>query len=663
MTAPTAVNVATGDAEVGIQAGIVFGGIHYQLPPNPSPEQVFRLGARYLAARMPTEARRHIEEAVARGYETDEVHFHRLLALLSGRTLRQLSSEEFDSLAAICASIDWLDAGDPWAVGLRAVLSLVNSLNVGDTEAVTREFAVVPVRQYDMILDHLGVLLEGAIQDQLWQRSVERAKAGQQARDRSNRIWIFFQPEPAHPRIRAVQPAAIPRSTWLAVVVATPAFLVTGGYVGRLVLRHSGTPWPVLAYLAAMAGVVAWLVLGAQWHFRRTRVQTKDAAFAVSHRRATQPPADGFTSKVHRYFGRYFAQYVPRDTNRSTWLEQTAGIRRQLQDELTEIYREQRIDADQIAWLIRHLVGDVRTRWEQGTLLTYRERLRTPAAVRLGCVAGLLAAAVGGLVVAPVAVAAAPGTGTASVVLAAAFAVIGVRSWFRIDSELRRVTADQASYDRRWAARQAAFERWQLKLARRPSDLDMALWLECDRRLLVDATLRHYRLKPSNVIAHAFIEAPGERNKHARVESGPWRYTRYKLLLFLLTDDGVRQVDIDLDFEHCRSGVRQRLNYRFDAVAAIQVNGVDTPKQTFELTLVNGKPIRVPVTDSATESIQPHENPAVIFRVALDASGLPRTLTVLEGIAAEGKSWIKHRRHRADARLPELRATIAKLLY
>jgi hypothetical protein len=48
--------------------------------------------------------------------------------------------------------------------------------------------------------------------------------------------------------------------------------------------------------------------------------------------------------------------------------------------------------------------------------------------------------------------------------------------------------------------------------------------------------------------------------------------------------------------------------------------------------------------------------------VALDASGLPRTLNVLEGIAAEGKEWIKRRRDRADTRLEELTPTIADLL-
>ena len=43
-----------------------------------------------------------IEQAVAGGYVTTEVQFYRLIALLSGRTLRQLGDEDLDRLTAIC---------------------------------------------------------------------------------------------------------------------------------------------------------------------------------------------------------------------------------------------------------------------------------------------------------------------------------------------------------------------------------------------------------------------------------------------------------------------------------------------------------------------------------------------------------------------------------
>jgi hypothetical protein len=662
MTTPTITNTAQDDATVGIQTGFVLGDIYYQLPPNPSPEQTFRLGVKYLQSRMPVVARNHIEEAVARGYETHEVQFHRLLALLSGRTLRQLGVEDLRSLSAICGRIVWPGRDDAWTSGLRAVLRLIDSLKTAETDLMTKELDELPPQQRNMILDHLGVLLEGAMEDQMWHRSVERATAGRFAGSRQDRVWIFFEPEPAHPRVRSVRPADIPILVKVSAGIGTAAFVLATANLGRLVLRQPGHPTAILAYVVAAVGIAVWVINGAEWHFRRTRMRTKDAELIPPHQGTRKAPSDGFTSKVDQYLGKYFGRYVPRDTSPSYWLEQTVGIRRHLRDELAEIYREQRTDADQIAWLIRHLVSDVRSRWERGTLTAYRAELRTPLRMRFGCVAGLVVAIAGGLWVAPVAVLAAPAAGTVSILLSVSGCVIGARAWFRINSERRRVEADQIEHDRQRAARQAAFDRWRQKLSRRPSDAEMASWLECDRRLLVNDAMGHYRLKPSHVVAHAFIQAPGTPNKHTRIKSGPWRYTKYRLLLFLLTDDGVRQVDIDLDFEHCVGQVTQRLNYRFDAVAAVRVDGVATQRQTFELTLVNGRPIQVPVTESTTEAIQPQENPEDISRVTLDASGLSGTLNVLEGIAAEGKEWIKHQRSRADVRLTELTATISDLL-
>jgi hypothetical protein len=52
------------------------------------------------------------------------------------------------------------------------------------------------------------------------------------------------------------------------------------------------------------------------------------------------------------------------------------------------------------------------------------------------------------------------------------------------------------------------------------------------------------------------------------------------------------------------------------------------------------------------EELQQGENPGVVSEVTLDAAGLHHTLHVLEGIAAEGKEWIKHERRRTEAHTP-----------
>ncbi|MFF5230729.1 hypothetical protein [Dactylosporangium sp. NPDC000521] len=658
-----ATNVADGNANVGVQAETIHGNVYtYQLAPDASPEETFRTGVRYLDARMPTQARELIETAVVRGYETDEVQFHRLLALLSGRTLRQLGSDEFDSLAAITDRIVRVDGDDGWSAGLRVMLQLLDSANNADVDVVLKELIRLHPEQRDRILDHLGVLLEGPIEDQLWRYSIERAEAAQTANAREGRIWKFFQPSPAPPRVAPVQPAAISAAHWIGAALSTAVFTLAAGNIGRTLLQH-GAALSVLAFLLFLAGTAGALVTGVDWHFRRQRLLAKEAEYTPPRHWIPEPPADGFTRKVDQQFSRYFALYVPRDTDRATWLAHTAGIRRSLRNEITSCYRESRIGADRIAWLIRHLVSDVRRQWERGAFMAYRTELRTPWRTIALCIVSLVTAVVAGLYsIAAAAFVADPFGWALSVAAVLATAATGTLSVFHIVAERRRVQADSMDQQQRLAARQTAFEAWQQRLADKPTDAEMAVWLDADRRLLVDAAMRHYRLRPSQVIAHTFIEAPARSYERARVRRGPWRYSRYQLLLFLLTDDGVRQVDIELDFKGCTSHTTQRLNYRFDAVAAVRVHGVATDRQVFELTLVNGNPITVRVTESGSGPLEPGEDAGGLARVSLDASGLMHTLNVLEGIAAEGKEWIRHQRRRADERLADLTTVISDLM-
>lgn len=654
-------NVAQGEAHVGVQAQAIHGDVYYQLSREASPEDTFRIGVKYLDSQMPAQAQEHIENAVARGYESDEVQFHRLLALLSGRTLRQLGNEDFNHLSSICGGISRVDGGDDWTAGLRAVLRLLDSLHTPETELVVKELDALPPTQRDKILKHLGVLREGPLEDQMWRLAVERAKAGQLADDRADRVWKFFHPSPAHPRVRPVHPDSTSMSDRLRAVIGTGVFVLAAGNIGWLLLQRAQLS-PALGYLVSAVGAAAFIVGGMDRNFRRERLRAMESR-VIPRQRRQEAAAGGFAGEVDRLFDKYFARYVPGGTNRSYWLAQTAGIRSHLRDELVEIYREQRLDnPEKIAWLVRYLVGDVRHRWENDTLTAYRDELRMPFSTTALYTAGITAVSAGTLWMTPAALLTAPLGGTVSVLLAVASAGIAARAWFRITTERRRVKTDAAERDQQLMARLAAFDRWRKKLSRKPSDAEMAFWLECDRKILVDDAMRQYRLRPSQVIAHAFIEAPATSCRRARVSHGPWRYSKYRLLLFLLTEDGVRQVNIDLDFEEGVSCGTQRLNYRFDAVAAVRIDGVATQRQTFELTLVNGDPISVRVTESIADGIQPDEDARTLSQIALDASGLIHTLSTLEGIAAEGKEWIRHQHRRADKRLADLTATVHDLI-
>jgi hypothetical protein len=117
---------------------------------------------------------------------------------------------------------------------------------------------------------------------------------------------------------------------------------------------------------------------------------------------------------------------------------------------------------------------------------------------------------------------------------------------------------------------------------------------------------------------------------------GPWRYSHYRLLLFLL----------ELDFRRAEHRDTQRLNYRFHAISAVRIDGLALRKPTFHLTLNSGEKMTVQVTGTDTKPTEPNEDPRSITDLTVDASGLHQTLHVLEGVAAEGKDWVRLRRSR-----------------
>ncbi len=118
----SATNIASDGAEVGIQAQAVHGDVTiYQLRDD-SREEQYRIRLAYLDNRVPAEACKLIGAAIARGYETSDVYFHWMLALLSGRTFRLFSDEESSSFREARKRISRY-AGDQWSDGLRSSIT------------------------------------------------------------------------------------------------------------------------------------------------------------------------------------------------------------------------------------------------------------------------------------------------------------------------------------------------------------------------------------------------------------------------------------------------------------------------------------------------------------------------------------------------------------
>lgn len=662
MTAPgnETSNVASGSASVGVQAGVVHNVTLYQVPPDATPEQRFELGRRFLQGGMPGRARECISEAIALGHVTSRSCFYFLLALLSGRTVQQISHSDVEKLAALPSQIRGF-ARDEWTDGIRAVMRVIDSLRLpgADPDVLTKELEALGKKQRDEISRHLEIFLRGPLQDWLWNQVIERARKAQRADDRTDRVWKFFQPVPAKARVRPARTIETSRVREARCLMAAALAAVLGGYVVWVAARED---WPTAMWAVPLSvgACIVCAIVGADWRYRVVRLRAKDSVLRPSRRWASQGRSGGYAKRIDSLFDRYFGRYVPLGVGHDEWLAETAGHRRALRDELVEIYREQRTDATKVAWLVRYLVSDVKRRWQTGTLWAYRDELRMPLRRRtlfaLAATAG--AVGIGRLVVE--AIGARPVNAAIATVFGLLAAWSATHDRLSIVIERRRFADDTAEADRKMRDRVAAYDRWCRKLADKPTDTEMAAWLDSDRKVLTDVMMRHYRLQPQSIITQAFIEAPARGCKRARVWNGPLRYSRYRLLVFLLTLDGVRQLSVKLDFERASFHDRERLNYRFDAVAAVQVvESDDSHHKTFELTLVSNYSINAEVTSSTTDVVGEGEDPDDVSETTLDAAGLDNTLHVLEGIAAEGKQWIPHEGQRAKGRL----ATLADALH
>jgi hypothetical protein len=644
-------NVASDSATVGMQAQAVHGDVTiYQLSEDASPQERYQLGVRYLDGGMPEAARKHLARAIAMGYETNEVRFHRLLALMSGRTIRQFSDEDFAALDAVRGE-PLPGPEDEWANGVQVIYRLLDSAEMpaADVQLAVKKFDELAPAQRDKMLRHLEMFLEGNLEDLMWDRELERARREQLAAGREDRVWIYFQPTPAEPRVRPPAPVMTSIPQWLLAITAAGLFVAAIGDIGWELLRR-GSAWMLTAYLISAVSGCVCAVSGLRWRSETERRRAKDKEF-LAPRHLAAPPPGRFASSVDKLFSHYFALYVPAGAERKSWLTQTAGIRGYLRDELIDAYHETGVSAEEVAWLIRHRVAGVKRLWKADGLTGYRRQFRTRPATKAAFGVGLAVFAIGGFVAVGSATRTEPLSAVIATTVAVASGPVAVTRWLHILLERRRYAAEREETRLRLADSQTAFARWCTKLKPGPKDSEMAKWLDCDRKVLIDKAMQQYGVSPSRVITHAFLEAPAETySKRARVFNGPWRYTRYHLLVFLLTADGVRQVAADLDFAKGSFHDWERTNYRFDAVAAVRVLEADDYRRTFELGLVSGERISIRVTEPSTEQLQQGEDAKSLFRVALDAAGLTNTLHVLEGAAAEGKEWIRHESRRGHRR-------------
>ena len=176
-------NRAADNAWVGVQGQYVTieGDVKVTAAADESPEAKYKAGVANLNSHNPGPAREYIWDAMM-GWEatgdrqvTSEVLFHWLIAMLSGRTVRQFTGAEISQLRhfrSSCAKI----GSDDWAEGVRLIYQLLDSAlrSSNDVNRPKTSMSLL-IKQFDglgeeqrELLRPLDLFLSGPRRDEMW---------------------------------------------------------------------------------------------------------------------------------------------------------------------------------------------------------------------------------------------------------------------------------------------------------------------------------------------------------------------------------------------------------------------------------------------------------------------------------------------------------------
>lgn len=640
-------NTADGSARVGFQAQYAYVD-QLTVWADASPKTRYETGVRNLEHGNPERARELIWDAMTHGYVSSEILFHWLVAMLDGRTVPQFSRTETDQLRD---SRTWFieTEGGAWADGVRLLYELLDSvLRLGGPAtavSVLRKQADDLGPQQRAMVSRLELFLRGPRRDEMWRDELARARSLQCVDDRLDRAWKFFHPDPFKVTLLPAPPAQAAPDTgrWWMWAGGAAAVLAAGG-VALLMLDH-GVALGLLGYVIALVGGLAAAKADLE-----PQLQAKSGRESDPFRKAgwrAVLPGDLLGKQVDGLFWRYFTRREPDPVQRLNWWNATAAAREFYKSEIVGICRANGISLDRVAWLIRY---------ETGQMYPFRDGgfqppsppappLRYAIVVIRGV--GLAALAVG-LVLAVVA---------APTYFLGLVAVLGTgiwawRCWLRVRLGSQDSHTDLQEVRRRQAGIDAAYEHWKDRLKDRPTDAEVAEWLRRDRIVLLGQALDYFDLPRSQLAAYGFLEKPAPGAQRAQVDGGLPRYQRYQVWMFLLAEDGVRQVRFHLDFLTGIHSQREQISYGYDHIAAAHVMRESNGGQKFTLRLTAGEPIEVRLR-KADLALDPGAGPGQISAVAAetddakdegtvtDAASVANTLHILEGVAAEGRRWLR----------------------
>lgn len=693
-------NTATGNSKVDAQIGYVEGDavFHkhetiYQVADDDSAERKFRVARNFIDGGIPRPAEDLISQALSSGYTTTEVAYYYAISVLSERSLNQLGANELDKLDHAMRVAEHLPHDDWWAA-IAVIGELVqfavhpasapNPKN-GALQVVLADFQALAQPRQAEITRHLDMIFDGAVEEELDRLNAATVATERAKGDRADRAWKYFHPDPTAPRRAAPPPLRDGEPRSIAWAVTIFGVFVLGVFV-KLGVGSADMGWqflePLIVFLAG-ALTTGWYgskVLTLYLRRRMTEVEhgRNPAEFDDYEEGGIELNASQkFAHMVSKRVRYYFAVRRP-NKNKGKWETKTVGIQAALYWRLVRSYSAGGVAVPTLNWLIRWHAEQAAEQWRAGNLPDFRRTLRPTLSTILLVGSGAVVATGGaGWLVTSFIVQGFLSTLLSIAQVLAACAVGGgimyVLGDYRAMAQEQEVLDDLLEDERR------EYHRWQDRLRDRPTDSEVANWLEYDKSYVKTLAMRRCELSSREVIAHVVLTAGKPGAMRARVVNGPPRFSRYVVLVFLLTEHGVREVDVDLNFLTGAIYDERRTSFRYDALASAQVleKGFQSAEgqhhivllgrdvhltdksslvisRTFELALVNDQKIEVVVDnyeglidDSTTE------NRSTLDTLALDSSGVTIALHILEAVAAEGRDWIAREQDRRTRRWRE----------
>ncbi|NUT92475.1 MAG: hypothetical protein HOY78_10630 [Saccharothrix sp.] len=650
-------NVASGGAHVDQQIGVHVGDttIHhdhrtYHINPDDTPARKQEVARNLLDGGAPRRAEEILDDLLRHGCTSTEWAYLYALAVMSERSIIELSGKLLDRLKAarrICSQ----EPHDQWSDAFDVVWELLRwaRREYGGQDDSGRDYAfgllqALPIPRQAEIFRHLDAIIKD-VQDERWEADLKaRMLKERTVPERKSLSEKFFEPDPAEPK-------PYPRPPLRPSVKASASAAL--GVVGLVV----GVTLLVLGpFRAALLLDLGLLTLGGHLIVRYGTVVRSNALLREENEPrgqdgAARQPISRFDKDISAMVDYRFKKIGPGrgSPGAEEWAGHTADQRAHLKARIVRSYSTDDIAPANIRWLVDWHAERADAQWGSG----FGAR-STPVGAVWGYRLGLL------VVVAALFDALLGGEVWAVLVLATA-GRLAVRDGLHLAATRHANLLARIEDDRLHSEEVEAHQALVASLEDRPDDSQIAWWHTLDKFYLVSDAIKRAQLPRQEVVEALVLTERAPFARRSRLQYGPPRYEAYNVHILLLTHHGVRAFKLRLDAHtgEARNEERQVFNYDKIASARVTERGVRTTTAddssapdveevksgTFHMVLMSGEKIELKV-DHFSDQRSDGETDAEYTEVAYETSGIKRAIPILESIVSEGENWIARDRER-----------------